>query len=70
METVNVRHITIYHVLSDKTGEQRHEDADPEKAAARAFEFAAVIVAMGHMVTVWKTFDLREIKPAFKEDTP
>lgn len=55
-----IKHITIYHVLTSKTGEQRFEDQDAEAAKKRATEFAMAAAEDDGPVIIWRTFDLQE----------
>lgn len=57
-----MKHITIFHVLSNSTGEQKFEDEDGIAARSRAMEFAATLVDEGQPVTIWRTYDLRNVQ--------
>lgn len=59
-----MKHITIYHVLSAKTGEQQFEqrtaDRSTDDARGRALEWAAAHIDEGQPVTIWKTSRIDE----------
>ena len=62
--TPKMKHITIYHVLSAKTGEQLFEqrtvDRSTDDARGRALEWAAAHIDEGQPVTIWKTSQINE----------